>query len=85
MTWTTDNQGNNVWQLSEAAIVPTGCPPSLTLQDLITRCGGQTKAAAICGVHRQTVHHWHNGRSAPPWTAFLAMCRATKTDPARFI
>ena len=55
----------------------------MTIQDLITRCGGQTKAAKIASVHRQTAHHWYHGRLQPHWQEFMAMCCASETDPHR--
>lgn len=53
----------------------------ITLQDLIKRCGGQSAAAKVCGVHRQTVHHWHTGRSAPSWPLFVKLCNHVGVDP----
>ena len=55
----------------------------MTIRQLITRCGGQTKAADICGVCRQTVHKWFHGKTEPGWVAFMAMCEKTETDPFR--
>jgi len=57
MTWTTDNEGADVWTPDEDPIAPTGCPPD-PIRDAITAAGGVSATARALGVSRQIVHRW---------------------------
>ena len=53
----------------------------MNIKELITAAGTREQAARIARVHRTTVYAWLVGKGRPDWLQFMALCRATKTDP----
>ena len=53
----------------------------MTIQDLIKAAGTRGQAATVAAVQRDTIQRWLRGGNGPNWRQFLALCRATDTDP----
>lgn len=57
MTWTTNDQGKDIWTPGEDPIMPTNCPAD-PVRDAVTACGGPTATKRATGFSRTAVYRW---------------------------